>query len=212
MDTGSEPTRRQRQILEFIKTRFQKSGFSPTIAEIQEDFSFKSPNAVQEHLKALENKGCIRRTPNKWRGLEIIGSSQKRTENNNQSTVTVPIVGDIAAGSPIFAEENLEGTISIDRSLVRGANRLFALRVQGESMVKAGICSGDIIIARRQSEANNGDIVVALLENHATVKRLKRRKNSIFLKPENDAMEPIKINRESEFKILGKVIASMRRI
>jgi len=211
MDTVPNLTRRQRQILEFIKARFQRSGFSPTIAEIQEKFEFKSPNAVQEHLKALENKRCIRRTPNKWRGLEVVGAGQ-RTEQDTLSSVTVPIVGHIAAGSPILAEENREGTISVDRSLVRDANKLFALRVQGESMVKAGICNGDIIIARQQTEADNGHIVVALLADDAAVKRFKRQKNAIFLTPENDRMEPIKINKGSEFKILGKVIANMRRI
>jgi repressor LexA len=205
-------TKRQAEILSFIRTHIQHAGFPPTISEIQEQFSFKSPNAVQDHLKALVRKGQIRRNPNQWRGLELIVSSKSRDESAHYSTVSVPLIGRVAAGLPVLAEENFEGTISVDRSLVGRSARLFALHVRGDSMIKAGIYDGDIAIAQQQPVADHGDIVIALLGDEATVKRFYRRKNLILLQPENDMMQPIRINEESDFKILGKVIATLHRI
>ena len=204
-------TQRQAQILDFIKTHIRSSGFSPTISEIQGQFSFKSPNAVQEHLKALERKGQIRRNRNQWRGLELM-ISNKSGGGAAQSTVSVPLIGRVAAGLPILAEENFEGTISVDSSLVGRATRLFALHVRGDSMIKAGIYDGDIAIAQQQFAANHGDIVIALLGDEATVKRFHRKNNVITLQPENDAMQPIRVRGGSNFKILGKVIATLHRI
>ncbi len=207
-----ELTKRQEEILEFIKTHIEQSGFPPTILEIQKEFSFKSPNAVQEHIKALARKGCVRRNPHKWRGLEVVGVSKNRNGNHQLSTVSVPLIGRVAAGSPILAEENIEGMISVDRSLVYRATKLFALHVHGDSMIKAGIYDGDIVIAQQQSVAENGDILIALLGDEATVKKFYRKKNVVFLKPENDTMQPIKITEREDFKILGKVVATLRRI
>jgi repressor LexA len=205
-------TKRQAEILGFIKTHIQYSGFPPTITEIQEQFSFKSPNAVQDHLKALVRKGQIRRTPNQWRGLELVASNKNGDETAKYSTVSVPLIGRVTAGLPVLAEENFEGTISVDRSLVGRATRLFALHVRGNSMIKAGIYDGDIAIAQQQSVADHGDIVIALLGDEATVKRFYRKKKLILLQPENDMIQPIRINEESDFKILGKVIATLHRI
>jgi repressor LexA len=205
-------TKRQSEILNFIKTHIQYSGFPPTISEIQGQFSFKSPNAVQDHLKALERKGQIRRNPNQWRGLELVASNKTKDESAHYSTVSVPLIGRVAAGQPVLAEENFEGTISVDRSLVGRSTRLFALNVRGDSMIKAGIYDGDIAIAQQQSVADNRDIVIALMGDEATVKRFYRKKNLILLQPENDRMQPIRINEESDFKILGKVIATLHRI
>jgi len=205
-----ELTKRQEEILAFIKTHIDKSGFPPTILEIQNEFSFKSPNAVQEHVKALSRKGFVRRNPNKWRGLELVGTAKK--EPTTPPTVLVPLIGRVAAGSPILAEENIEGMISVDRSLVHRATKLFALHVQGDSMINAGIYSGDIVVAQQQSAANNGDIIIALLGNEATVKRFYRRNKVIALQPDNDKMQPIKINGQVDFSILGKVVATLRRI
>jgi repressor LexA len=204
-------TPRQTQILSFIRTHIQQSGFSPTISEIQEQFSFKSPNAVQEHLKALERKGQIRRNPNTWRGVELAVSGKKRC-GAMQSTVSIPLVGRVTAGLPILAEENFNGTISVDCSLIGCATRLFALHVRGNSMIKAGIYDGDTAIAQQQFTANHGDIVIALLGNEATVKRFCQKKNFITLQPENDEMQPIEINEGSDFRILGKVIATLHLI
>jgi len=205
-------TKRQAEILNFIKTHIQYSGFPPTISEIQGQFSFKSPNAVQEHLKALVRKGQIRRNPNQWRGLELIVSNKNRNEAATHSTVSVPLIGRVAAGLPVLADENFEGTISVDRSLVGRATRLFALHVRGESMIKAGIYDGDIAVAQQQSVADHGDIVIALLGEEATVKRFYRKNKVIILQPENDTMQPMRISEGSDFKILGKVIATLHRI
>jgi repressor LexA len=204
-------TQRQAEILGFIQTRIQHLGFPPTISEIQSQFSFKSPNAVQEHLKALERKGQIRRSPNRWRGLELVTSSSRKDEAV-QSTISIPLIGRITAGLPILAEENFDGTISVDHSLVGRSVKLFALHVRGNSMIKAGIYDGDIAVAQQQVTANQGDIIIALLGDEATMKRFHRKNNVITLQPENDAMQPIKISKGSDFKILGKVIATLHRI
>jgi len=205
-------TKRQAEILSFIKTHMQYSGFPPTISEIQGQFSFKSPNAVQEHLKALVRKGQIRRTPNKWRGLELTVSNKSRDESAHYSTVSVPLIGRVTAGLPVLAEENFEGTISVDRSLVGRATRLFALHVYGNSMIKAGIYDGDIAIVQEQSVADNGDIVIALLGDEATVKRFYRKNKIIILQPENDTMPPVRVSEGSDFRILGRVIVTLHRI
>ena len=205
-------TKRQAEILSFIKTHIRYSGFPPTISEIQEQFSFKSPNAVQDHLKALVRKGQIRRNPNQWRGLELMAANKSRHEATQYSTIPVPLIGRVTAGLPVLAEENFEGTISVDRSLVGRATRLFALHVHGDSMIKAGIYDGDIAIAQQQSVADHGDIVIALLGDEATVKRFYRKNKVIILKPENDKMQPIRVSEGSDFKILGKVIATLHRI
>jgi len=205
-------TKRQAEILSFIKTHIEHSGFSPTISEIQGQFAFKSPNAVQEHLKALVRKGQIRRNPNQWRGLELAISNKSRDETAKYSTLSVPLIGRVTAGLPVLAEENYEGTISVDRSLVGRATRLFALHVRGDTMIKAGIYEGDIAIAQQQSVADHGDIVIALLDDEATVKRFYRKNKVILLRPENDAMQPIRIGEGSNLKILGKVVATLHRI
>jgi len=205
-------TKRQAEILSFIKTHIQYSGFPPTISEIQEQFSFKSPNAVQEHLKALVRKGQIRRTPNQWRGLELMVSNKNRDEAAQYSTVSVPLIGRVTAGLPVLAEENFEGTISVDRSLVGRATRLFGLHVRGDSMIKAGIYDGDIAIAQQQSVADHGDIIIALLGDEATVKRFYCKNKVIVLQPENNKMQPIRVKEGIDFKILGKVIATLHRI
>lgn len=208
----AELTKRQEEILEFIKTHIEKSGFPPTILEIQQEFSFKSPNAVQDHIRAIERKGLIRRSPNKWRGLELVGVAKNKNDSAPPSTVAVPLVGRVAAGSPILAEENIEGMISVDRSLVHRATKLFALHVHGDSMIKAGIQDGDIVVARQQSAAENGEIIIALLGDEATVKRFYRKNKVILLQPANDAMAPIKVAKREDFRIAGKVIATLRKL
>lgn len=139
-------------------------------------------------------------------------SNKSRDEVAQYSTVSVPLIGRVTAGLPVLAEENYEGTISVDRSLVGRATRLFALHVRGDSMIRAGIYDEDIVIAQEQSVADHGDIVIALLGDEATVKRFYRKNKVIILHPENDTMQPIKVNEGSDFKILGKVIATLHRI
>jgi len=139
-------------------------------------------------------------------------SNKGRDKAAQYSTVSVPLIGRVTAGLPVLAEENFEGTISVDRSLVGRATRLFALHVRGDSMIKAGIYDGDIAIAQQQSVADHGDIIIALLGDEGTVKKFYCKKKVIILQPENDTMQPIKVNEESDFKILGKVIATLHRI
>ena len=208
--TNTDLTKRQEQVLNFITSYAGRLGFPPTITEIQKHFSFRSPNAAEEHLKALARKGRIKRHPNKSRGLEI--RKLQRNGDSQPSTISVPLVGRISAGAPILAEENIEGTIAVDESLVRGRGSLFALKVQGDSMVQAGICNGDIVIVRQQAAAQNGEIVVALLGEEATVKRFLQEDGIITLRPENDAMQPLIVFPRGDFKILGKVVGVLRRI
>ncbi len=205
-------TKRQAEILDFIRSHIHYSGFPPTISEIQEHFSFRSPNAVQEHLKALVRKGQIRRNPKQWRGLELTAANKSKDEGTQYSTISIPLIGRVTAGLPVLAEENFEGTISVDRSIVGRATKLFALHVRGDSMIKAGIYHGDIAIAQQQSVADQGDIIIALLGDEATVKRIFRKGKAIILQPENDMMTPLRISEGSDFRILGKVIATLHRI
>lgn len=205
-------TERQKDILDFIASHIESLGFPPTISEIQKQFSFKSPNAAGQHLKALVKKGWIKRHPHKSRGIEVTNTSKSKRKNGQPDAVAVPLVGRISAGSPLLAEENIEATIAVDKSLVHRYGRLFALTVYGDSMIKAGIYHGDIVIAHQQSMAENGDIVIALLGDEATVKRFYHRNKSVVLQAENETMPPIKVTGEEDFRILGKVVATLRKI
>jgi repressor LexA len=205
-------TERQKEILDFISTQIERVGFPPTISEIQSHFSFNSPNAVGQHLKALVKKGWIKRHPHKSRGIEVTNTLKDKEKNIQPSTIAVPLVGRISAGSPLLAEENIETTIAVDKYLVHRYGRLFALKVHGDSMIKAGIHHGDIVIAHQQSMAENRDIIIALLGDEATVKRFERRNNLVLLLPENDTMQPRKVSEGEDFRILGKVVATLRRL
>jgi repressor LexA len=205
-------TERQGEILKFIILNKEKFGYPPSIPEIQENFSFKSPNAVKDHLGALERKGYISRRAHKARGIEVLGYATSK-ENNKDKAIEIPIVGEISAGRPILAQENIEGTIVIDKSIVKNSNGIFALRVNGDSMINAGILNGDYVIASQQQDAEQGDIVVALIEDEATVKRFYKEKNRIRLQPENDTMEPIIIKpSENQIRIIGKIKGVIRKI
>jgi len=144
--------------------------------------------------------------------LELIVSNKSRDGPAHYSTVSVPLIGRVTAGLPVLAEENFEGAISVDRSLIGRATRLFALQVRGDSMIRAGIYDGDIAIAQQQSVADHGDIIIALLGDEATVKRFYHKNKVIILQPENDTMQPIRVSEGGDFKILGKVIATLHRV
>ena len=205
-------TERQRKIFDFILSNITKFGYPPTIPEIQEKFSFKSPNAAQDHLEALERKGYISRRPYKSRGIEILVDKEIRNNNGNNDVTEVPIIGRVAAGSPMLAQENIEGTIFVDSSIARKSKKIFALRVEGTSMINAGILNGDLVLVRQQPTAEQGEMVVVLIGDEATVKRFYKYKNKIKLQPENDSMEPIFIDPEdSEVKIIGKVEGVVRK-
>ena len=208
-------TKRQQQIFDFILSNIDKFGYPPTIPEIQHKFSFKSPNAVQDHLEALERKGYVARRPHKSRGLEILNGkiSKNNTTAPDGNITEVPIVGSVAAGTPILAQENIEGSIFVDKIISESSRGMFALRIKGASMVNAGILDGDFVLVHQQPTAEQGDIVVAMIEDEATVKRFYKDKNGIKLKPENDTMKPIFIDpKENDVKIIGKVQGVIRKV
>ena len=197
---------RQTKILEFIKQEIRKKGYPPSVREIGEAVGLLSSSTVHGHLQTIEDKGYIRRDPTKPRAIEILDSSSDIHEA--KKVVHIPIVGRVTAGQPILAVENLEGTFPLPADLVRQDN-LFMLRVQGESMIGAGILDGDLIIVRQQNEARNGEIVVALIGDEATVKRFFKERTLIRLQPENPTMEPIY---SQDVSILGKVVGVYRTL
>ena len=170
-----ELTTRQKEILEFIKKTTFRRGSPPTYREIMEYFGFKSIGTVQDHLKALEKKGYIKREPNKYRAITVDDFSKTLKD-----TVRVPILGQISAGRPVLAEENIEGYISLDKFLVKYSRDVFALKVKGDSMAGAGILDGDYVIVRKQPEVENGEIACVLVDNEATVKRFFKKKEVIM--------------------------------
>ena len=205
-----ELTRRQQAIFDFIAGIIRRRGAPPTIREIMDEFDINSTNGVRTTLAALEKKGHIRRHPRLSRGIELVGGPFLP----DRQTVEVPVLGRVAAGSPILAEENVEETIHVDPSLAPASGRTFALRVRGDSMVEAGILDGDVVVARQQETADRGDIVVALLDDEATVKRFDPVPGAVRLLPENTAYEPIVLSGDegTELRIAGKVVGLMRRM
>ena len=197
---------RQTKILEFIKQEIRKKGYPPAVREIGEAVGLLSSSTVHGHLQTLEDKGYIRRDPTKPRAIEILDSSSDLLDN--KKVVHVPIIGRVTAGQPILAVENVEGSFPLQADLVTHDN-VFMLRVQGDSMIEAGILNGDLIIVRQQNEARNGEIVVALIGEEATVKRFFKERTLIRLQPENSSMEPIYSQNVS---ILGKVIGVYRTL
>ncbi|MCK5594576.1 transcriptional repressor LexA [bacterium] len=209
-------TERQNKIFKFLLFNIERFGYPPSIPEIQEEFSFKSPNAVKDHLEAIERKGYISRRPHKSRGIKIlthIVSGKNNVNSTNDKVSEVPIVGSVSAGSPILAKENVEGTLFVDKSIARNPKGIFALRIRGTSMINAGILDGDFVLVRQQPTAEQGEIVVALIEDEATVKRFYRDKNKIRLQPENDTMKSLIIDpKKSNVTIVGKVEGVIRKI
>jgi repressor LexA len=200
---------RQRLILQVIEDAVRDQGYPPTVREIGFAVGLSSPASVQSHLAALEAQGYIRRGALKRRALEVTrprkGGSSARA---NRGLLAVPLVGRVAAGLPLLAEENIEESLDIP-AFLRSDESCFALRVTGSSMIKAGIFHGDIVVVKRQETAEDGDIVVALLSDDATLKRFYREEDQVRLQPENDLMEPIFAR---DPLIAGKVIAVMRKL
>ena len=196
-------TAKQQEILEFIKDTILKKGYPPTVREICETVRLKSTSSVHSHLETLEKNGYIRRDPTKPRAIEICDDSFQmvRTE-----MVSLPVIGNVAAGQPILAEENIEDYFPVPADLVPHGDS-FILNVRGDSMINAGILNGDRVFVSQCSTANNGDIVVALIDDSATVKRFYREKDHIRLQPENDYMDPIIVK---NCEIVGKVFGIYR--
>ncbi|MEN6349213.1 MAG: transcriptional repressor LexA [Syntrophomonas sp.] len=196
---------RQQLIMEFIKKSIREKGYPPSVREIGQAVGLKSSSTVHTHLVHLEEMGLLRKDPTKPRAIIPAGSIGN---TDISETVALPVVGNVAAGAPILAEQNIDAYLPVPVDFVGQGNH-FILRVKGESMIEAGIMDGDYLIVHEQKEASNGEIVVALLEDEATVKRFYRRDGYIELRPENSAMQPIIVN---SVQIAGKVAGLMRRM
>ena len=202
---GSRPvTDRQQAILDFIIDTIRTRGFPPTLREIGRAFEIRSTKGVNDHLVALERKGKIRRSDNLSRGIEVVELPALEEESES-----VPVLGRIAAGAPLLAAENVDGSYRLDRSLLHG-DRNFLLRVQGESMFGAHICSGDYVLVRPQDAADDGEIVVAMVDDEATVKYLEHDGKRVRLQPANPAVPPIVLEPGAPLRILGKVVGVLR--
>ena len=197
----SELKDKQLLIYEFLKDFTSQKGYPPTVREICKAVGLKSTSSVHGHLKQLEKEGLIKRDPTKPRALEIVDSVIKK------EMINVPIIGKVTAGLPILANENIEDSFPLPLDYVKHNNDLFMLKISGSSMIKAGILDGDFAIIERTQTASNGDKIVALIENEATLKTFYRENDHIRLQPENDEMEPIIVDNCS---ILGKLIGIYR--
>lgn len=200
-------TQKQIEILLYIKSEVQRQGYPPSVRDICKGVNLKSTSTVHSHLEKLEAKGYIRKDPTKPRAIEILDRNDDFLLVSKK-TVDIPILGKVTAGAPILAVENIEDTYPVPVELVEGHD-VFMLKIQGESMIDAGILDGDLVLVREQKSALNGDIVVALLEDEATVKRFFKEKDKIRLQPENQFMDPIYTK---DVSILGKVIGLFRKM
>ena len=189
----------QQRILDFIKSEIQQKGYPPSVREIANAVGLKSTSTVHGHLQRLEKRGLLHRDAMKPRAMEVVGDPNFV----RSGTTAVPVIGRVTAGLPILAEENLEDYVALP-DVMLGDGEHFILLVRGDSMIEAGILDGDYIIVRRQQEANNGDIVVAMIDDSATVKRFYKENGHFRLQPENSTMEPIYAD---EVSVLGKVIS-----
>ena len=190
----------QQRILDFIKSEIEEKGYPPSVREICQAVGLKSTSTVHAHLNHLEEQGLIRRDSTKPRALEVLDGSHARGRS-------VPLLGRVTAGMPVLAVENIEDYLTLPRELV-GRDEVFCLRVQGESMIDVGILDGDIVVLRQQDSAENGDIVVALVEDEATLKRIFYEEGHVRLQPENAAMAPIIVDNAA---VLGKLVALIRQ-
>ena len=202
-------TGRQQQIYDFITSAIETHGAPPTIREIGKYFGIASTNGVRSILNALGKKGYIRRRPMLSRGIELTEFVPRLSAATG--IAHIPIIGRVAAGRPILAVENVDGTLAIDESFVP-TRQVFALQVRGDSMRDAGIVEGDYVLARRQHTAESGDIIVAIIDEEATVKRYRREGDYVELWPENPDYQPIRLRRDAEnVQIAGRVIALLRK-
>ncbi len=223
-------TKRQQQTLEFIRRSISERGYPPTLREIGEHMGIRSTNGVNDHLRALERKGYLRREDMKSRALKLVEDNSEslfggaasegalrttdRVANDTEDLLEIPILGRVAAGMPVLATENVVDTVRIDRMLVRGGRDVFGLRVAGDSMIEAGILSGDYLFVRKQATAERGDVVVALIGDEATVKYYYPERDYVRFQPANARMAPILV-RATDFRstmLLGKVVGVYRRM
>jgi repressor LexA len=211
MDIAKELTKRQQEIFDFIKRYSSEHGYPPTVRDIGKAVGLASSSTVHAHLANLEKLGLLRRDPSKPRAIELLDKAVGDLADNVRQLVRpqgLPVVGAVAAGAPILAEENIEEYVDVP-PVAGGEEGEYVLRVRGQSMVKAGILEGDYVVVRPQDDAADGEIVVALVGEEATVKRFFRESDHVRLQPENDAMEPI---RSREVKVLGRVVGLFRSV
>ncbi len=212
-------TKKQKAVLDFIAQRIDETGIAPTVRDICEGLGLSSPSTVHVHLKTLEEKGFIHRDPLKSRCITIVGREPKHAQKEPEvesvgagafsNVVNLPVVGNVAAGLPILAEQNVTETIPLPVEIV-GDSSSFLLKVRGDSMIEIGINDGDFVAVKEQRTCNNGDIVVAIVDDGATVKRFYKEKGHVRLQPENSSMEPIIVT--ENVSIAGKVVAVFRRL
>jgi repressor LexA len=206
-------TARQREVLEFIRGFMSRMGYPPTVREIGAHFGFV-PRSIFDHLKALERKGYLRRTAAKSRSLQIVDApaGPSRAAGAGPMHREIPVLGRVAAGQPLLAEQNVDGALAVPAEWVSGDDA-FLLKVQGDSMIEAHILPGDHALVRRQATAETGDIVVAMLNDEATVKRILFKLDEIILQPAHPTMPPIHVKKgEKSFQVLGKVVGILRKI
>jgi len=214
-----ELTRKQREVLDAVGEWVRDYGRPPTLREMAQRMGVSSTNAIRDHLRVLEGKGYLKREARLSRGLEVLRGGKADAperpaplQGPSRELVAIPLIGRVAAGAPILAEENIEDTLYLDKFFVREGD-LFALQVKGNSMINAGIFDGDYVFVRQQPVADQGEIVVALIGEEATVKTFYQENGQIRLQPENDTMEPIIIRRgDPEIRIVGKVSAVLRKM
>jgi repressor LexA len=228
---ATELTDRQLEVLRFIATEIEERGYPPTIREIGEALDIASTNGVNDHLKALERKGYLQRDPVKSRALiptpqarqalgadqgddNVVSLASRREARSSGRLVEIPIIGRVAAGQPILAQEQVEDTVQVDSFFLGTSKRVYGLRVQGDSMIGDGILSGDYIFVKKQLQADDGEIVVALIDDEATVKRVYFEGDRVRFQPSNPRMAPIYVRRE-DFRntmLLGVVVGVYRKI
>ena len=197
-------TKRQQEIFDFVRRYVGEHGYPPTVRDIGKAVGLASSSTVHAHLANLEKHGLLRRDPTKPRAIEVLKDKAKQAVGAGR----LPVVGQVAAGQPVLAEENIEEYVPVP-GIAGGDDGEFVLRVRGDSMKDAGILEGDFVIVRKQDTAVDGEIVVALVGEEATVKRFFREKDHIRLQPENDAMEPL---RTTDAQVLGRVVGLCRRV
>jgi len=205
-----ELTDRQKQIFDHIVQEINKKGYPPSVREIGKAVGLKSPASVHSHLKTLEKLNYIRRDPSKPRAIEILYKNNNNQENKlEKDMLYIPMVGKVTAGVPVLAEENIDDYFPVPAGYLKNSKKdFFMLEVRGDSMIDAGIHDGDLVIAQKQNHAENGEIVIGLIEDEATVKTYYKEKDHIKLQPENDSYEPIL---GKNIKVLGKVVGLYRK-
>jgi repressor LexA len=207
MTQSSMLTATQDRVYRFITEWKDNQGYPPTVREIAEGLGFKSLNNVRQHLKLIEKKGFLKISIGKARGIDVTRQFGKVSDNNG---IDVPLVGRVAAGAPVLAEENIEGTVTLDRTLFKG-DGLFTLRVRGESMQDIGVFDGDIAVVKQQQSATNGEVVVAIVEGEATLKRFFKKNDNIVLHAENPTFRDIVITSPKNVLIAGRLVGVIRK-